>query len=151
MTPPLKSPPHNSPNTSVPSHLHVRILPPWWAVRRRHVSIGLVIKQVESLFAGARDVGNASTISHGELELHVHAEHASAWDEVRPKPVVLVGLQDVTHLVRSDWVHGVVVTADLLPLRGKSACHEKTERQDPILHFYIPGLHFELFEDVLVI
>ncbi|TNN54350.1 hypothetical protein EYF80_035430 [Liparis tanakae] len=47
----------------------------------------------------ARDVGDAGTVADGELELHVDAQHALAGDEVRPEPVVLVGLSDIAHLV----------------------------------------------------
>lgn len=97
--------------------LYIGVLPPWRAACCGRVSIGFIVEQIEGLLTGTRDIRDTATVSHGELELDIDAEDTSPWDEVCPQPVVLIGLQDVTHLVRPDGAQVVVVSTYFLPLR----------------------------------
>lgn len=68
--------------------------------------------------AGAGDAWQAVTVSQGELDFDVDPLSAGPRDPVCPQPVVLIGFQDVTHLVRSDGDVLLVHDAHLLPLRA---------------------------------
>lgn len=97
--------------------LHIRVLPPRRAASRGHVSIRFIVEQIKGLLTGARNIRDTATVSHRELELHIDAEDTSPGDEVCPQPVVLIGLQNVTHLVCPDGAQVVIVSTYFLPLR----------------------------------
>lgn len=63
-------------------HLHVGVLHPEGAGGGGRVGVGLVVEEVECLFAGARDVWNAVAVSHCEFHFHINAQHILPWDKV---------------------------------------------------------------------
>ncbi len=80
------------------------------------VGVGLEVVEVERLFAGADDAGQAVTVTKGEFDLNVDALGRATPDPVSPEPVVLIGLHHVTHLVCSDGDVLLVHDAHLFPL-----------------------------------
>lgn len=82
----------------------------------RHGPVGLQVVQVERLFAGAQNAGNGRAVADCEADLHVDALCCSPVYVSGQQPVVLAGLEHVAHLVRSDGVEVLVITAHLLPL-----------------------------------
>lgn len=67
--------------------------------------------------AGAGDPRQAVTVSQGELDFNVDPLRSGPRDPVCPQPVVLIGFQDVTHLVGPDGDVLLIHNAHLFPLR----------------------------------
>lgn len=100
-------------------HLEVRGFHPESRAFGRNNSVGFVIIEIKRLLAGARDVGDGAAITHGESNLHIDALRSAPIDEGGEEPVVLTGLEDITHLVGPDGVEVFIIAAHLLPLRKK--------------------------------
>lgn len=66
---------------------------------------------------GAGDPWEAVTVSQGELDFDVDPLSSRPRDPVCPEPVVLIGLQDIAHLVRPDGDVFLIHNAHLFPLQ----------------------------------
>lgn len=97
-------------------HFEIRGLHPEGGAFGGDYGVRLVVVEVEGLLARAGHVGDGAAVAHGESDLHVDALRPAPIDEGGEEPVVLTGLEDVTHLVRPDGVEVFVVAAHLLPL-----------------------------------
>lgn len=85
--------------------------------------VSLVVVQVEGLLAGAWDVGEAAAVPHSEAHLRVDAMGPPPIDEGGEQPVVLIGLEDITHLVGADGVQIFIVATDFFPLYQAGQAH----------------------------
>lgn len=98
-------------------HFEVGCLRPEGRLLGGNDGVCLVVVEVEGLLARARDVGEAAAVPHSEAHLGVDAVSSTPVDERGEEPVVLVGLEDVAHLVRTDGVEVFVVATDFFPLQ----------------------------------
>lgn len=74
-------------------------------------------KGVFSYLAGASYPRQAVAVPQGEFDFDVDPLGPRTGDPVRPQPVVLIGFQDVAHLVGSDGYVLLIHNAHLLPLQ----------------------------------
>lgn len=82
----------------------------------RHSPLSLQVVQVKRLFTGAQDAGDGCAITYSEAYLHVDPLRCPPVDVCGEQPVVLAGLKHVAHLVCSDGVEVLIISAHLLPL-----------------------------------
>ncbi|TNN55895.1 hypothetical protein EYF80_033894 [Liparis tanakae] len=98
-------------------HLEVRRLHPEGGAFGGDDGVGLVVVEVEGLFARAGDFGDGAAVAHRESDLHVDALRSTPVDEGGEQPVVLTGVEDVAHLVGPDGVEVFIIATHLLPLQ----------------------------------
>lgn len=112
-------------------HFEVGCLRPEGGLLGGNDRVCLVVVEVEGLLAGARDVGEAAAVPHSEAHLGVDAVSSTPVDERGEEPVVLVGLEDIAHLVRSDGVEVFVVATDFFPLQKGEGKSDEREAEGP--------------------
>lgn len=98
------------------TNLDVRVLHPRRVAGRGHVGVGLVVEEVEGLFAAAV-VCAGRTLHHGEAQLHVHLRRSLSLDEAAAQPVA-GGAASLTaeDLVDPHAVALLIQTAHFVPL-----------------------------------
>lgn len=110
-------------------HFEVGCLRPEGGLLGGNDRVCLVVVKVEGLLAGARDIWEAAAVPHSEAHLGVDAVSPAPVDEGGEQPVVLVGLEDVAHLVRTDGVEVLVVATDFFPLQKGAGRSGEKERE----------------------
>lgn len=86
--------------------------------------------------AGTGDSWQAVAVSQSKLDFDINALGTGPWDPVCPQPVVLTGLQNITHLVRPDGDVLLIHNAHFLPLQTHTDtqfCYSTGEMK--VLHF----------------
>lgn len=112
------------------TNLDVGVLHPRRVAGRGHVGVGLVVEEVEGLFAAAV-VGAGRTLHHGEAQLHVHLRRSLSLDEAAAQPVAggAAGLT-AEDLVDPHAVALLVQTAHFVPLGSERRRGGQRGRQD---------------------
>lgn len=114
-------------------HFEVGCLCPEGRLLGGNDRVCLVVVEVEGLLAGAGHVGEAAAVAHGEAHLGVDAVSPAPVDERGEQPVVLVGLEHVAHLVRTDGVEVLVVATDFFPLQKGAGRKGEKEGERPAM------------------
>lgn len=104
-------------------HFEVRGFGPEGRLLGGNDRVSLIVVQVEGLLAGAWNVGEAAAVPHSEAHLRVDAMGPPPVDEGGEQPVVLVGLEDIAHLVGSDGVQVFIIATDFFPLYQAGQAH----------------------------
>lgn len=112
------------------TYLDVGVLHPGRVAGRGHVGVGLVVEEVEGLFAAAV-VGAGRTLHHGEAQLHIHLRRSLSLDEAAAQPVAggAAGLT-AEDLVDPHAVALLVQTAHFVPLGAERRRGGQRGRQD---------------------
>lgn len=97
-------------------HFDPGVLHPWRVNFGGRVRVRLEKVEVEGLLARAWYIRDAAAVSHRELDLDMDALGSSPPDVLGAHPVVLIGIEDVAHLVGADGVHVLIIATHLLPL-----------------------------------
>lgn len=129
-------------------HLDPGVLHPWRVNFSGRVRVRLEVVEVEGLLARAWDIRDAAAVSHWELDLDMDALGPPPPNVLGAHPVVLIGIEDVAHLVGADGVHILIIAAHLLPLetqrRQDWISNEKENISDKYLVCHCHWSHFPL-------
>lgn len=105
-------------------HFEVRGLHPEGRAFSGDDGVSFIVIEIERLLARAGNVGDGAAVAHGESNLHIDALRSAPINEGGEEPVVLAGLEDITHLVGPDCVEVFIVAAHLLPLQQEKEREE---------------------------
>lgn len=81
-----------------------------------HLSVRLLVVQVERFLARPDHARQAITVPQGEFQLHENPLSIALFDPVSPKPVVLIRFHHLAHLIRANGDEVLIQPTDLFPL-----------------------------------